>query len=391
MDPHDRSRRADRGPDLRRALRRARWGIIHRDLKPENIFLIARGTNPDFVKVVDFGISKFKDAEGKGMTGTGVMIGTPLFMSPEQIEGHKDIDQRADLYSMGVILFTMLTGRVPIDAQSIPRLVYLVCVVKAPSVREFREDIPAALDALIARLLEKDRALRFPDAASLRAELEPWLAIDTPVGPMLSPSPSAPSGIRSVPGAVSSPDTLGATGIQETPAPLQQPTPAPDALLRPMPPLVPTAVAAEVSRTPRVEVMMGLTAALVLLSIGVGVAINSLNKSTPPIVTPPVVTPVAPTARPAEPVASEPASAAPPVASAAPREVHVTLRVQPEDAELWMDGSRVLTPYDGTLDVGAHDLEVRRDGYRTLVLRRVAIRNPQTIEFRLQARARSQQ
>ncbi len=129
---------------------------------------------------------------------------------------------------------------------------------------------------------------------------------------------------------------------------------------------------------------MGLTAALVLLSIGVGVAINSLNKSTPPIVTPPVVTPVAPTARPAEPVASEPASAAPPVASAAPREVHVTLRVQPEDAELWMDGSRVLTPYDGTLDVGAHGLEVRRDGYRTLVLRRVAIRNPQTIELRLQ-------
>jgi hypothetical protein len=98
-------------------------GIIHRDLKPENIYLIRRGREPDFVKVLDFGVSKFRDGADGAKTGTGVMIGTPYTMAPEQVEGQKDIDHRLDVYAIGVILYMALVGGPPFRAETIPMLV----------------------------------------------------------------------------------------------------------------------------------------------------------------------------------------------------------------------------------------------------------------------------
>jgi serine/threonine protein kinase len=94
-------------------------GIIHRDLKPENVYLIRRGRDSDFVKVLDFGISKFRDGTDGAKTGTGVMIGTPHTMAPEQIEGLKDIDHRLDIYAIGVILYMALIGAPPFQAETI--------------------------------------------------------------------------------------------------------------------------------------------------------------------------------------------------------------------------------------------------------------------------------
>jgi serine/threonine protein kinase len=171
-------------------------GIVHRDLKPENIFLVRRKGNPDFVKIVDFGISKFKDSDGRGMTATGAMIGTPHYMAPEQIEGRRDIDHRVDLYAMGVILFVMLTDRMPFDASTLPKLVYEVCSVRPPSIAEYREDISPEFQAIIAKLLEKDPADRFAQCEELAAALEPFLSTETPAGNITGARAATPSGIR---------------------------------------------------------------------------------------------------------------------------------------------------------------------------------------------------
>jgi tRNA A-37 threonylcarbamoyl transferase component Bud32 len=171
-------------------------GIVHRDLKPENIFLVRRKGNPDFVKIVDFGISKFKDSDARGMTATGAMIGTPHYMAPEQIEGRKDVDHRVDLYAMGVIMFEMLTGRMPFEASTLPKLVYEVCSVRPPSVGDFREDIPPELQAIVARLLEKEPALRFAQCEALGEALEPFLSLDVPAGYVTGTHVTTPSGIR---------------------------------------------------------------------------------------------------------------------------------------------------------------------------------------------------
>jgi serine/threonine protein kinase len=110
-------------------------GIVHRDLKPENIFLITRGDNADFAKVVDFGISKFHDSTDKSMTKTGTAMGTPYYMAPEQAQGKKDVGKSADIYSLGVILFQALTGQFPFDDESYPMLVLKICTEPAPRAR----------------------------------------------------------------------------------------------------------------------------------------------------------------------------------------------------------------------------------------------------------------
>jgi serine/threonine-protein kinase len=101
-------------------------GILHRDLKPANVFLTEDRVHSDFVKIVDFGVSKFLDLSTEDSTATGVTLGTPRYMAPEQAKGEKDIDGRADLYSVGVILFRALTGRPPFIAETYNELMFKV-------------------------------------------------------------------------------------------------------------------------------------------------------------------------------------------------------------------------------------------------------------------------
>jgi eukaryotic-like serine/threonine-protein kinase len=137
-------------------------GIVHRDLKPENIFLIERQGDPLFVKVLDFGISKFKDGL-TGSTRTGALMGTPYYMAPEQIHGARETNHLADLYSTGVMFYRALAGALPFEAQTLPELVLKVATQLPPSLGVRRPDLPARLIDLIDRMLRKDPLERPPN------------------------------------------------------------------------------------------------------------------------------------------------------------------------------------------------------------------------------------
>jgi TolB-like protein/tRNA A-37 threonylcarbamoyl transferase component Bud32/Flp pilus assembly protein TadD len=142
-----------------------RLGVVHRDLKPGNIMIDKEGN----AKIMDFGIAR--SLKGKGITGAGVMIGTPEYMSPEQVEG-KEADERSDLYALGVILYEMVTGRVPFEGDT-PLSVAVKHKSEIPKdPRELNAQLPEDLSRLILRCLEKDKEKRFPSAAAVSAELE---------------------------------------------------------------------------------------------------------------------------------------------------------------------------------------------------------------------------
>ncbi|MBZ0116776.1 MAG: protein kinase, partial [Sandaracinaceae bacterium] len=150
-------------------------GIVHRDIKPENIFLIHKEEDPDFVKVVDFGISKVQGDSDLGLTGTGAQIGTPYYMPPEQCHGDKNLDHRADLYALGVVLFRALSGVFPFHADTYPHLMLQIISEAPRSVLEWRADVPPELAQLVDRLLAKHPDGRPQSAAEVAQALLPYV------------------------------------------------------------------------------------------------------------------------------------------------------------------------------------------------------------------------
>lgn len=153
-------------------------GIVHRDLKPENIYLEQRGTQADYVKVLDFGIAKIVGGEigqqSPQLTATGQTLGTLEYMSPEQLMG-KQLDGRSDIYALGVVSYELLTGRLPFpDAHGPTQLIaaQLRRVPDLPSAARPDAGIPPAVDRIILRMLEKDRAKRYADVNELRAAIQ---------------------------------------------------------------------------------------------------------------------------------------------------------------------------------------------------------------------------
>jgi serine/threonine-protein kinase len=174
--------------------------IIHRDIKPDNILL--EGTRGRAM-VTDFGIAKaISQSSGATLTGAGVAIGTPSFMSPEQAAGEKEIDPRSDLYSLGIVAYQMLTGELPFSAPTVAGILMKQITEPAPDLRLKRPDCPEDLALAIARCLEKDPANRWPTADALRRALESrsvggyrptgtsWRAAPRPA-PERSPRPAA--------------------------------------------------------------------------------------------------------------------------------------------------------------------------------------------------------
>jgi serine/threonine-protein kinase len=146
-------------------------GIIHRDVKPDNILLEgSRGR----VVVTDFGIAKALSSTTAGatLTGTGVAIGTPHYMSPEQAAGDREIDGRSDIYSLGVVAYQMLTGELPFHAPTVPGILLKHIIEQAPLITDKRRDVPEELAACVMRSLEKDPEDRWPTADALRRALE---------------------------------------------------------------------------------------------------------------------------------------------------------------------------------------------------------------------------
>jgi serine/threonine protein kinase/cytochrome c-type biogenesis protein CcmH/NrfG len=141
-----------------------RLGVVHRDLKPQNIMIDKEGN----AKIMDFGIAR--SLKAKGITGAGVMIGTPEYMSPEQVEG-KEADQRADIYALGVILYEMLTGHVPFEGDT-PFSVAYKQKNEAPSdPKKFNSQIPDDLSHLVLRCMEKEREKRYQSTEEISSEL----------------------------------------------------------------------------------------------------------------------------------------------------------------------------------------------------------------------------
>ena len=150
-------------------------GVVHRDLKPDNVFLVPdpEVTGGERVKLLDFGVAKLAvtDEDGTAKTITGTLLGTPHYMSPEQCEGARAVDHRSDLYSLGCTLFQMVSGRLPFESPGIGGLIGMHLHVPPPKLRDRAGYASKELEAIVARLLEKNPEARFSSGAELAAAL----------------------------------------------------------------------------------------------------------------------------------------------------------------------------------------------------------------------------
>ncbi len=178
-------------------------GVVHRDLKPENVFLARTGSGHEVTKILDFGIAKIADPSSVSATQSGIVVGTPEYLSPEQAMGSA-VDARADLYAVGLIAWRTLSGRHPFKAEEPRALLMMQATRPVPPLTESRPDLAAypALVAAVARACAKEAAERHQTAAALKDDLAAALgpafvmpagATPTPSSPSLSPLPAAPS------------------------------------------------------------------------------------------------------------------------------------------------------------------------------------------------------
>jgi serine/threonine-protein kinase len=156
-------------------------GVVHRDLKPHNVFLLADETGViparPAVKVLDFGLSRFVDSPGTQLTQTGVIMGTPAYMAPEQADG-TGVDHRTDIYGMGAVLFAALCGRPPFEAETLQAVVLAVLTQEAPQARSVNPLIPENLELVVQRAMSRRREERYQTMADLRRALEPFALVE---------------------------------------------------------------------------------------------------------------------------------------------------------------------------------------------------------------------
>jgi len=288
-------------------------GIVHRDVKPSNLFLHSRKDKRVVVKVVDFGIAKDIAATNTSLTQASSMMGSPKYMSPEQLRDSKSVDARSDVWSLGVVLFEMLAGRTPFEAESMAVLHADILGSRAPSLLDLRPEIPPALDAIVQRCLEKDPAARFGNMRELGAALAQIAMVTSAVEPSFvltserilkatDPTPATGFDATAIAEATPAHVTPGARGHGPTPVSLGSPTGAST--------VADGAPAAAGARTSR-AVPMAIVAAAALVALAVGLK----PASAPPAPPAPPPAPAAP-ALPAPETA--PALAPAPVAAPAP-------------------------------------------------------------------------
>jgi serine/threonine-protein kinase len=151
-------------------------GIVHRDLKPSNLFLAKRPSGPPIVKVLDFGISKtvFSSTNQPPITTTSGIVGSPLYMSPEQMQSSRTIDGRSDIWALGVVLYELLARKAPFPGKSLPELITAVLHLEHESLRAARPDVSPAFEEVVNRCLAKDPAARFANVGEMAAALAPF-------------------------------------------------------------------------------------------------------------------------------------------------------------------------------------------------------------------------
>ncbi|MBM4361824.1 MAG: serine/threonine protein kinase, partial [Deltaproteobacteria bacterium] len=155
-------------------------GIVHRDVKPANLFVTRRSDGRALVKVLDFGISKAtagSEFDG-GLTDTRAVVGSPYYMSPEQVRDAKRVDARSDIWSLGMVLYELLAGEPAFHADMLPAICAAIVADEPPPIGQYRLDLPGGLADVVMRCLAKEPAQRFPDVASLVAALARYRAAE---------------------------------------------------------------------------------------------------------------------------------------------------------------------------------------------------------------------
>lgn len=200
-------------------------GVIHRDIKPANLFLARRDQGEIVVKLLDFGIARVRERlaskENRALTSTGLMLGSPLYMSPEQVVGAKDLDHRTDLWSLGVVLHEALTGRTPYaDVETVGALFVAICSKPARPLGELAPNARPAIAAIVKKALELDVSRRYASAAELLDDLKKEL----PSGITIDESMLAPASYpRSEPERIGLADTVAsAPPLESEPPPARR-------------------------------------------------------------------------------------------------------------------------------------------------------------------------
>jgi serine/threonine-protein kinase len=290
-------------------------GIVHRDLKPDNVFLVERGADKDFVKILDFGIAKVSTAEGK-LTRAGAVFGTPHYMSPEQAAG-TSVDQRGDIYSLGVIMYELAAAKVPFDADNFMG-VLTQHMYKAPTTLRdaapVPENVSPGLEAVVMKCLAKRAENRYQSMEELIIDIDRLLG-------GAAPKAVADGGDYAAPGSYYEGDK-------------------------------PPKVAQKKSRTLATAVI-----AVLALVAGIGI-ISKLRTSAP--------SPTPPPAAEAETKKVEAVNVVPPQATPVVALKQVTIATEPLDAQIFMDGKSLgQAPVNVEVPEGKQiELQIVREGYK---------------------------
>ena len=190
-------------------------GVLHRDIKPANLFIVRGASGDELLKIVDLGIAKLVSdgPEGRGLTRTNSVLGSPVYMSPEQCRGAKNMDHRSDVYSVGVVLYECLTGQLPHDGENVNELMFKIALEDAPSPMTHTPTLDPALSAIVMKALARDIDERFSSASAFREALLEWGAEHG------ARVPPAPSSRRLPPAPRSSRRRLEVTLEEDAPAP----------------------------------------------------------------------------------------------------------------------------------------------------------------------------
>jgi eukaryotic-like serine/threonine-protein kinase len=364
-------------------------GIIHRDLKPDNVFLV-RQSRGEMVKLLDFGISRAKGQDASfRLTTTGLVLGTPYYMAPEQARGDSEVTIGADLYSFGVMLYEMLIGVVPIRADNYNQLMYRVMTGEYIWPRQLRRDLPEALEQIIVRAMALEAANRPSSAHELEAALMPFcrqVFRDAATGRLSAPGlpfrsstqrradalvpptvPGDPAAERNANRSWPQSTGAGSSSVRTASGPGSVPgMTGPGAVM----PAVGTSPAPR-SRT--AVIALGLAIA----AVGIGIAVVIGGRGDPPATTgpppattapatatPPAATPAAGTTPTAPPAHTEPAPPQHVEQPAAPAKITLRLAIEPAGATITLDDAPVTGPeLVVPRDAKQHHLRITAAGY----------------------------
>jgi len=350
-------------------------GVVHRDLKPQNIFLIKRGKRDDFVKVLDFGISKVLH-DGSLATKSGAILGTPNYMAPEQLSGNNaDIDRRTDVWALGAIAYECLTATIAFNGPTMPGILYQVCHGQPKPLQSLVPDLPDDLPKVIARALEKNSERRYQTAGAFRdaflracgrsVSSHPPPSIETrkgvpeiPIDPRIVFQPEAVAHDASAPtvadpsGRFSQPPQLGTlnTSARE--------------------------VATQHRRPPWIAIVIGVA---LVASGGLYWKFSRTGPSSTSTASPSASTSPSPASIPTPSASPTPSTSVAPTSAAT---ITVRLNLDPKDAVVEMDGQPVKAPLHLPRADRSYKLVVKAPGYVTL-MREVQADSDKELDLRL--------